>query len=577
MNKITTKRSWLAVLFGLIFFIVGIGILTFMIAPIVYDGWRMQSWKSVPAVLLSADLKRNYSSDSDTYQAIARYKYTVNGQQYVNDRVALVKGADNIGDFQTSMGNRLKYYFQSGQLIGVWYNPENPAESIIHRSIRWGLLAFQMIFVVVFGGFGFVILYFSFRGEKAKSPIATENHPWLARAEWKNGAIKSNAKMGMMVLWGITLFWNVISFPAAIAATPEVLAKGEYIGFVIFLFPLIGLGLLFWAIKATLQWRRFGVTLLTMEPYPGSLGGQVGGFVKINMQYDATLAYKVTLSCINSYISGSGKNRSRKESVKWQDEGYARIKPMMDHLNLEFCFDVPDNLPASEEASNNYHLWRLTTESEMEGVDLNRSFEIPVYNTQQQSSRLNFKSPEFFPASVEKITAESLLPLTKNSNVKELYYPMLRKPLGSFSGVLFGGIFAGIGFFLWQQAKTDGFMLYVMSSVFTPIGLIIVIAGIYSAFNSLYLKFDGLSLLYRRKFLWFTLVNKAIPYSDIRVIEARKSSSGNTGGKHKIGYKVYAKVKGKKYTLVESIDSASKKDLLIEYFKQEISRHNSRY
>ena len=253
MNKIITKRSWLAVLFGLIFFIVGIGILTFMIAPIVYDGWRMQSWESVPAVLLSADLKRNYSSDSDTYQAVARYKYTVNGQQYVNDRVALVKGADNIGDFQTSMGNRLKYYFQSGQLIGVWYNPENPAESIIHRSIRWGLLAFQMIFVVVFGGFGFVILYFSFKGEKAKSPIATENHPWLARAEWKNGAIKSNAKMGMMVLWGITLFWNVISFPAAIAATPEVLAKGEYIGFVIFLFPIIGLGLLFWAIKATLQ------------------------------------------------------------------------------------------------------------------------------------------------------------------------------------------------------------------------------------------------------------------------------------------------------------------------------------
>jgi len=156
--------------------------------------------------------------------------------------------------------------------------------------------------------------------------------------------------------------------------------------------------------------------------------------------------------------------------------------------------------------------------------DRSRNFDIPVYDTQQQSARLNFKSPEFYPTSVEKVTAENLLPLTINGNVKELYYPMFRKPMGSFSGVLFGGIFAGIGFLLWQQAKIDGFMLYFMSFVFTPVGIIIVILGIYSALNSLYLKFDGMSLLYRRKLLWFTLTNKTISYSKISVIDARKGS-----------------------------------------------------
>lgn len=564
-------------LFGFIFFIAGIGFLISMVVPVVYDGWRVQSWLPTPAVLISVDLKRNFSKDGDTFNVIAQYEYTVNGKQYRNNRVAINKGSDNIGNFQAELGNQLQRYFQSHQPLTVWYNPANPAESIINRDMRWGLVTFKMIFVVTFGGFGFAILYFSFKGKRNKSPLTIEQSPWLARTEWKNGAIKSNAKTGMIALWGIALFWNVISFPAAILAIPEVLAKGEYIGFVIFIFPIIGLGLLYWAIKATLQWKRFGVTLLTMDPYPGSLGGQVGGYIKINMQYDSTLAYKVTLSCLHSYISGSGKNRSRKETVKWQDEGYARIKPMMNHLGLEFCFDVPENLPASEERSDNYHLWRLTLEAELDGVDLNRNFEIPVYNTQQQSSHLSFKSPEFFPASVEKITAESLLPLTKNSNVKELYYRMLRKPLGSFSGILFGGIFTAIGIFLWQQAKTEGFMLYIMSSVFSLIGIIVVIAAIYSAFNSLYLKFDGMSLLYRRKFLWFTLTNKIIPYSQISAIDAKKSSSGNSGGKHKITYKVYAKTGRKKWTLVESVDSASKKERLIEYFKNEIFRKNSRY
>ncbi len=250
---------------------------------------------------------------------------------------------------------------------------------------------------------------------------------------------------------------------------------------------------------------------------------------------------------------------------------------MMRYLNLEFCFDIPDNLPASEKRSNNYNLWRLTVEAEMEGIDLSRNFDIPVYDTQQQSSRLNFKSPEFFPNSVEKVTAESLLPLTKTTNVKELYYPMLRKPMQSFNGVLFGGIFTAIGLFLWQQAKTDGFILYMMASIFSLVGIIIVISGIYSAFNSLYLKFDNMSLFYLRKFLWFTLTKKTIPYSQISVIDAKKSSSSNTNGKHKIGYKVYAKANGKKFTLVESVDSASKKELLIDYFKKEINHQNSRY
>ncbi len=575
--KDKTKRNWVVIFFGLIFFVTGLSFLFFMVSQSLYDGWRVQSWQSTSAVLISAELKRNQSKDSTTYQALARYEYTINGQRYVNDRVAIAKGADNIGDFQEVLGNKLKFYFQSHRPVTVWYNPDNPAESIIDRNIRWGLISFEMIFVIVFGGFGFVALYFGLKAKKPKPSRKMQLTPWLARAEWKNGAIKSNAKTGMFVLWGITVFWNAISFPVAILGIPEILEKEEYIGLVILLFPIIGLGLLYWAIKATLQWKRFGVTLLMMEPYPGSLGGQVGGHVRINMQYDATLAYKVTLSCINSYVSGSGKNRSRKESVKWQDEGYARVKPMMNHLNLEFCFDIPDNLPVSEEASNNYHLWRLTIEAEMEGVDLSRSFEIPVYNTQQQSSRLSFKSPEFFPASVEKVTAESLLPLTKNINTKELYYPMLRRPMRSFAGILFGGIFTGIGVFLWQQAKTDGFMLYVMASVFGSIGIVIVIASVYSAFNSLYLKFDGLSLFYRRKFLWFTLSNKVIPYSEITAIDATKVATSNTGGKHKIEYKIYAKAGGKKFTLAESIDSASKKEQVIEYFKKEIFRQNTRY
>jgi len=571
MDKTQTKRSWIAIIFGLVFFLAGLGFLFFLVIPDIHDGWRMQSWHSTQATLISAKLQRNRSDDSDTFKAVAKYQYTVNNISYTNNRVAIAKDSDNIGDFQETIGNKLLHYLQTNRSITIWYNPANPAESIINRTIRWGLLAFKMIFVVVFGGFGFALMYFSLKGKKVNQSKETLLKPWLTRSEWKNSEIKSNAKTGMIALWFITVFWNSISFPITITSIPEILEKEEYVGLLILLFPVIGLGLLYWSIKLTLQWRRFGVTLLTLDPYPGSIDGQVGGSIKVNTKYNSSHIYKVTLSCIYSYESGSGKNRSRKEKVKWQDEGHAKVKPMMNHINVEFCFDVPNDLPISQEHSKNYHLWRLTIESEMEGVDLNRNFEIPVYNTRQTSSHINFKSPEYFPTGIIKTTAEDLLPLiSQNYSTKELYYSMLRNPITSFSGLIFGGIFSGVGLFLWNKAISEGFMLYVMSSIFTTIGLIIVISSIYSAFNSLHLILNGINLHYKRKFLWLTLTDKIVPYAHITSISSKESSSTHTGGKHKIQYKIYAEVARKKYTLAENIESSSKKDLVIDYFKKEI-------
>ncbi len=575
--NIRSKKAsnWAAILFGLIFFTAGMFFLVKTVVPDLYDGWRMQSWRSTQAKLLAVDIDKSFSTDSDTQLATARYQYTVNGQQYVNDRVAIMDGADNIGDFQTKMQQHLRQAFRNHYPLEVWYNPDAPQDSVLSRNVRWGMIAFKMIFVVFFGGVGFMLIYFSLKKSNSStvsSSVAAQSQPWLSRPEWKNGEIKSNAKVGMYGIWGFAIFWNAISFPAAIKIVPEILYKQNYNAVAGLIFPVVGIGLVYWAIRATRQWKRFGYTPLTMDPYPGSIGGQVGGTIKINTRYNPQQVFKVTLSCIYSYMSGSGKNRSRNERPRWQDEGYAQVSPAANSLNVSFCFDVPDNLPSSEEHDDSYHLWRLTLESEMDGPDLNRHFEIPVYQTAQQSNHLNIDSTEVLPTGVERITAESLLPLTQNGVIKQLNFPMFRKPAYSFSGIIFGGLFAGIGLFLWQQAKTDGAMLYFMAGIFSLIGFAVMFAGIYSMFNSISVKLDGISMHYRKKFLFFTLVDKVIPYQNISKVDSRVSSSSNRGGKHKINYTVFAQVNGKKYTLAEFIDSASKKDLVIAYFNEEFRR-----
>ena len=570
MDEIKTERSIGLIIFGLIFFAFGFGFFTFSALPNIYDGWKMQSWLATQATLTAGDLKSSYSDDTRTYQAVGKYNYSVNGQVYYNDRVSLSDGYDNVGKFQQHLGSKLIRHYKSNRPITIWYNPNNPAESIVDRDIRWALVGFKFIFLLLFGGVGLAILVFAFKGKKINTSAEVQLSPWLARPEWKNGSIKSDAKLGMYGVWGIALFWNLISFPAAIAATLEAFEKQNYVALVALLFPLIGLGLLFWAIKKTKEWKRFGITPLTMDPYPGSINGQVGGHIQVNMPYDSTLNYKVTLNCIRSYMSGSGKSRSRSESVEWQDEGYAKVKPAAQNIFLDFCFDVPDNLPVSEESSESYHLWRLDLESEMDGIDLNRSFEIPVYNTQQHQTHSNFNSAEYQPAGVDELTIQSLIPLNDHSSITDIYYPMFRKPAMSLGLTLVGAIFVVVGLFLWQQAVKEGFMLYIMSSVFSFVGGAILLGGFYSAFNSLHVKLDGINLHYKRKFLMFTLKNISIPYSEISDINAKISSSSHVGKKHKVEYKVYANVNRDKLTLAEHIDSASKKDFVVDYFKQKI-------
>jgi hypothetical protein len=50
-----------------------------------------------------------------------------------------------------------------------------------------------------------------------------------------------------------------------------------------------------------------------------------------------------------------------------------------------------------------------------------------------------------------------------------------------------------------------------------------------------------------------------------------------SGNKHKIEYSVIARIPGKKITLAEHLDSASKKNLVKEYFEQKLLSTGSRF
>jgi hypothetical protein len=162
-------------LFALPFAAVGVGMLLLSVLPTLYDWSRMQFWQPADATLLAASLDTHHGSESTSYAAKARYRYTVAGQVYEGERVAINGGADNVGDFQEALGARLEQALRAGHPVQVWFNPSHPADAVIDRSLRPGLLAFKMVFVVTFGGVGVGLLVFAARGGKPVRPQARRN------------------------------------------------------------------------------------------------------------------------------------------------------------------------------------------------------------------------------------------------------------------------------------------------------------------------------------------------------------------------------------------------------------------
>ena len=83
---------------------------------------------------------------------------------------------------------------------------------------------------------------------------------------------------------------------------------------------------------------------VTLDPFPGSIGGHVGGTVDINLPFDQNAKFLLTLTNIHRYVSGSGKNRSRQEKARWQDVIVAHAEPGSKGTRLTFRFDVPEGL-----------------------------------------------------------------------------------------------------------------------------------------------------------------------------------------------------------------------------------------
>lgn len=534
------KGKIFVTLFALPFFGVGVWML-WSVSSTFYDAWRMQAWVQVEAQLIRGGYTTSSGSESDTYSAYAEYAYTLGGETYIGERVSLSDDGDNIGDYQIDMGRRLRNTVSSGKTIVVYVDPDAPQDSIIDRDLRWGLIGFKAIFLFVFGGVGLGLLIFAWRAapEKDASLPEYQDSPWLLNDAWQTSTIRSSSKTAMWGAWAFAAFWNLVSAALPFLIYEEVMQKGNHLALIGLLFPLVGIGLLIWAIRRTLEWRRFGPAPVTLDPFPGSIGGHVGGTIDLNLPFDPAAQFRLTLNNLYSYISGSGKNRSRKEEAVWQDAMPAHAEHGAKGTRLIFRFDVPGGLHASDtDHDDSYHQWRLRLHAELPGTDLDRDYDIPVYATATESRRLSEPAVRKARAEQGLIDDQSVgdvVRIRDGFGGKQLIYPLGRNIGPALGGVLVGAIFAAAGWFLVVEEGQ-----FIFGSVFGGVGALIGAFCLYMMLNSLEVSAEAADIGSVRKLLGIPIRRKRMNRSSFERFERRSTMKSQSGGKHIIYYSLYA-------------------------------------
>lgn len=139
MNTEVQTNSWvlfLIIFFCLIFIGIGIGMLIRLFKNI-SKAQHSKNWLVTQAEIISSGLDAETTTDTEGYQtttyiANVQFNYVVHNQTFESNRINF--------DYGMRTSNRKKQQsivdqYPVGRKVPVYYNPENPADSVLERKV----------------------------------------------------------------------------------------------------------------------------------------------------------------------------------------------------------------------------------------------------------------------------------------------------------------------------------------------------------------------------------------------------------------------------------------------------------
>jgi hypothetical protein len=127
------SAEWVSALLG-----IGLVVVVFSIGctGVVWQAcrWPTTRGRVVSTGVRSFEFSSGEGSSSTRYKPNVVYRYEVNSQQYSGDKVNYDLLASGMSE---SYAQKIAAQYQVGQEVTVYYNPKNPADSMLNPQARW--------------------------------------------------------------------------------------------------------------------------------------------------------------------------------------------------------------------------------------------------------------------------------------------------------------------------------------------------------------------------------------------------------------------------------------------------------
>lgn len=317
------------------------------LAHTLHAAWQVRSWHTVPAEVLSAEIREHHDSDGGTtYELQARYRYEVAGARYEGGQVGLDArgGADNVSDWPQVWHRRLQEARSRNQPITIRVNPARPAQSLIDPDIRWSLLVFRLPFAFVFTGVGLAaawVFVMVLLGRGVASPPQTGDGGIPDDAA---PATRSSLQGKAVGAWLFALFWCGIAFPMAVLIWTRP-AGSLWVRAFISVFVMVGVLLLHFAVGQTRKsWRYRNLAFTALPHQP-----EAGRTVEVTLLLPARAARQPHAESLHLRLAQYRVDESSSGSPERQVEvvpGRTTRQPAADEgVRLVARFAIPEDAP----------------------------------------------------------------------------------------------------------------------------------------------------------------------------------------------------------------------------------------
>lgn len=359
----------------------GVGMFAgYRLAQTVLDAQAMKAWRSVPAVLESAELLVTKSSKNKRSTRLqASYRYEIDGTTRTAHRVGLDDSA-TVGSNEERYA-ALQRLVDSKQPTTAFVNPADPNDAVLFPELSARYVLTFLVLTALFGGIG--VLFAAGALHSARSALVHgrlaqryPSEPWRHRPEWESGSIPSKSGSTLFAATLIGSFITLLSVPI-LTVLPEELRRGNYGLLFTLIFPAIGLGFFYWAATLALSRRRFGDPRCDLTTFPGRIGGTLEAQIRCGRPIPSGAAARVRLCCtLEKHVKKSrSKHRSARTNMLWQDEREVQT----DGECIPVSFDIPAHATPTGDDGRNRVRWRLYANADLPGADFRSEFEVPVY------------------------------------------------------------------------------------------------------------------------------------------------------------------------------------------------------